>query len=196
MVNYSKLLTFFRKSRQYLETEQAVSEKVINSIFFFLRLFIMKSNTSVLVSIAIAILGFIIISVAGLTVSAEIAFAAGAILTGIAITVASSGKSSAQPSSTEDVFATTTLYVGNLPYRANETAIRELFSEQGKVLSVRLMKDKHTGKRRGFGFVEMLENDAKKAIEQLNEKEFQDRSLKVREANERAPRQEDNTPEA
>ncbi|MCW8996245.1 MAG: RNA-binding protein, partial [Psychromonas sp.] len=86
-----------------------------------------------------------------------------------------------------DDFATTTLYVGNLPYRANEMAIRTLFSEHGKVLSVRLMKDKHTGKRRGFGFVEMPEKDAQNAIKALNEQEFQERSLKVREANERPP---------
>lgn len=78
-----------------------------------------------------------------------------------------------------------TLYVGNLPYRANEMAIRELFSTYGTVHSVRLMKDKHTGKRRGFGFVEISANDAESAITALNDKEFQQRTLKVREAKER-----------
>lgn len=78
-----------------------------------------------------------------------------------------------------------TLYVGNLPYRANETAIRELFAEQGTVHSVRLMKDKHTGKRRGFGFVEIAADSAEQAIEALNDTEFQQRTLKVREAKER-----------
>lgn len=151
----------------------------------------MKSNTSILVSIVIAVVGAIIITLAKLSITPAIAFAAGAVLAGIAIIIASSGKSTAPQSAAEETFATTTLYVGNLPYRANETAIRALFTEQGKVISVRLMKDKHTGKRRGFGFVEMPEADAKKAIEQLNEKEFQDRSLKVREANERAPREEE-----
>ncbi|WP_022942800.1 RNA recognition motif domain-containing protein [Psychromonas hadalis] len=152
----------------------------------------MKSNTSILLSIAVAILGYIIIAVAGLTLSAEISFAIGAIATGIAIQFIKTGKSTSatSSSSSDDDFATTTLYVGNLPYRANEMAIRTLFAEQGKVLSVRLMKDKHTGKRRGFGFVEMPEKDAQKAISVLNEQEFQDRSLKVREANERAPRTE------
>jgi len=148
----------------------------------------MKSNTSTIVSIVIAIVGAVIIAIIPEgTVPANIAFAAGAILTGIAISVAGGG-SSAQ--STDEEFATTTLYIGNLPYRANETAIRELFTEQGKVLSVRLMKDKHTGKRRGFGFVEMPEKDAQKAISALNEFVFQDRALKVREANERTPREE------
>lgn len=75
-----------------------------------------------------------------------------------------------------------TLYVGNLPYRANEAAVRELFSAHGHVYSVRLMKDRQTGKRRGFGFVEMAANDAEMAIGALNESEFQERTLKVREA--------------
>lgn len=81
-----------------------------------------------------------------------------------------------------------TLYVGNLPYRANETAVRELFANYGHVESVRLMKDKHTGKRRGFGFVEMSSNDLDKAISALNDSEFQQRTLKVREAKERPER--------
>jgi RNA recognition motif-containing protein len=83
-----------------------------------------------------------------------------------------------------------TLYVGNLPYRANEAAVKELFSEYGQVQSVRLMKDKHTGKRRGFGFVEMSSNDISKAIDALNDTEFQQRTLKVREAKERPERVE------
>ncbi|XQW85423.1 RNA recognition motif domain-containing protein [Thalassotalea piscium] len=78
-----------------------------------------------------------------------------------------------------------TLYVGNLPYRANEGSVRALFSEFGQVHSVRLMKDKQTGKRRGFGFVEISADDANEAIEKLNDSEFQQRTLKVREAKER-----------
>ncbi|MDX2368077.1 MAG: RNA-binding protein [Colwellia sp.] len=96
-----------------------------------------------------------------------------------------SNKSVPVPESSEDV---KTLYVGNLPYRANETAIRELFSNHGTVQSVRLMKDKHTGKRRGFGFVEMATSDIDKAISALNDTEFQQRTLKVREAKERPER--------
>ena len=81
-----------------------------------------------------------------------------------------------------------TLYVGNLPYRANEAAVRKLFSEHGIVHSVRLMKDKNTGKRRGFGFVEMAAADSTGAITALNDSEFQQRTLKVREAKERPER--------
>jgi RNA recognition motif-containing protein len=93
------------------------------------------------------------------------------------------GSSSSTESTTEEEVKT--LYVGNLPYRANESAIRELFSEHGQVHSVRLMKDKHTGKRRGFGFVEMSANAADAAVTSLNDTEFQQRTLKVREAKER-----------
>ncbi len=62
--------------------------------------------------------------------------------------------------------------------------MKKLFSEHGEVFAVRLMKDKRTGKRRGFGFVVMNSNDADTAIEQLNNKEYGQRTLKVREANE------------
>ncbi|MFT6986148.1 MAG: RNA recognition motif-containing protein [Psychromonas sp.] len=148
----------------------------------------MKSNTSVLLSVAIAILGYIIIRVSGLNIPGELLFAIGALAAGLAIQFIPTKKSTDSSSDASEAdFASTTLYVGNLPYRANEMSIRTLFSEHGKVLSVRLMKDKHTGKRRGFGFVEMPKKDAENAINALNEQEFQERSLKVREANERAP---------
>jgi RNA recognition motif-containing protein len=78
-----------------------------------------------------------------------------------------------------------TIYVGNLPYRANEAAIRSLFAEHGLVLSVRLVKDRDTGKRRGYGFVEMPAAAADSAIATLNETEYLQRTLKVREANEK-----------
>ncbi|MBP8174082.1 MAG: RNA-binding protein [Aeromonadaceae bacterium] len=86
-----------------------------------------------------------------------------------------------------------TLYVGNLPYRANETAIRKLFSEHGTVISVRLVKDKETGKRRGYGFVEMPESEAKAAVAALNETEYLQRTLKVREANDKRDHQDGET---
>ncbi|WP_225918069.1 RNA recognition motif domain-containing protein [Neiella holothuriorum] len=89
---------------------------------------------------------------------------------------------STRDTQTDAVQGMTTLYVGNLPYRANEAAVRKLFAEHGKVFSVRLMKDRQTGKRRGFGFVEMAENDAAQAIAALNDADFQQRNLKVREA--------------
>ncbi|RBW47118.1 RNA-binding protein [Psychromonas sp. B3M02] len=150
----------------------------------------MKSNTPVLLSVAVAIIGAAAIALLQISLDGAVLFAAGAVISGFLIQFANSAKSAPSEGTAEVDFATTTLYVGNLPYRANEMAIRTLFSEHGKVISVRLMKDKHTGKRRGFGFVEMPESDAANAIEALNEQEFQERSLKVREANERAPRKE------
>ena len=80
---------------------------------------------------------------------------------------------------------TTTLYVGNLPYRANEDAVKELFQGFGVVVNVRLMKDRQTGRRRGFGFVEVAAKDGSKMIQKLNDYTFQERTLKVREAKER-----------
>jgi RNA recognition motif-containing protein len=70
-----------------------------------------------------------------------------------------------------------------LPYRANEKNVRDLFDEHGKVLNVRLMKDKRTGKRRGFGFVVVAAEDADKVISALNDAEYMQRTLKVRVAN-------------
>ena len=98
------------------------------------------------------------------------------------------GSSSSEENETDEV---KTLYVGNLPYRANESSVRELFSEHGQVHSVRLMKDKHTGKRRGFGFVEMSAGDADNAVSSLNDTEFQQRTLKVREAKDRPEKSND-----
>lgn len=82
--------------------------------------------------------------------------------------------------------SSTTLYVGNLPYRANEQAVKEHFSSQGKVHSVRLMKDRRTGKRKGYGFVEIESKHANSAIKNLNDSEFQERTLKVRLAKEKS----------
>lgn len=80
---------------------------------------------------------------------------------------------------------TVTLYVGNLPYKANEDAVRDLFQQSGNVVNVRLMKDRQTGRRRGFGFVEVTAKDAGKVIQKLNDFEYEGRTLKVREAKER-----------
>jgi hypothetical protein len=78
-----------------------------------------------------------------------------------------------------------TLYVGNLPYQADEEAVQKHFEQQGSVVSVRLMKDRRTGKRKGYGFVEMNAKGAAKAIKNLNDSTFQERTLKVRLAKEK-----------
>jgi hypothetical protein len=75
-----------------------------------------------------------------------------------------------------------TLYVGNLPYKATEEIVKEHFETFGYVKSVRLMKDKRTGKRKGFGFVEVGAPEAEAMIQKLNDSEFQERTIKVRPA--------------
>ena len=75
------------------------------------------------------------------------------------------------------------LYVGNLPYQTGETELTELFSRAGTVESARIMRDMATGRARGFGFVEMATDDeALKAITELNEFQLEGRTLVVNEA--------------
>jgi len=84
------------------------------------------------------------------------------------------------------------LYVGNLPFETAEDELRQLFEELGQVASVNILRDKYTGKSRGFGFVEMpVSGDAMKAVERLNGKELRGRTLRVNEAR---PRTESSPP--
>jgi len=82
------------------------------------------------------------------------------------------------------------IYVGNLSYRMNDGELREVFSEFGEVSSARIINDRETGRSKGFGFVEMPDdNEANVAIEALNGKEVSGRNLRVNEARPREPRQ-------
>ena len=74
------------------------------------------------------------------------------------------------------------IYVGNLPFTADEDAVRALFAEHGTVESVALITDRETGRPRGFGFVEMPRSDAARAIQNLNGHDMGGRQLKVNEA--------------
>jgi RNA recognition motif-containing protein len=74
------------------------------------------------------------------------------------------------------------IYVGNLPFTATEDAVRTLFAQHGTVESVALMTDRETGRPRGFGFVEMPQSDAARAIQSLNGQDMSGRALKVNEA--------------
>jgi RNA recognition motif-containing protein len=75
------------------------------------------------------------------------------------------------------------MYVGNIPYNATEEDLRELFSECGEIESLKIIQDQFTNRSRGFGFVEMAnEEDTKKAIESLNGKDFMGKNLTVNEA--------------
>ncbi len=79
----------------------------------------------------------------------------------------------------------TRIYVGNLPYTADEDSVRTLFSQHGAVDAVRLINDRETGRFRGFAFVEMPESDAQTAIARLNGHDMEGRQLRVNEARER-----------
>jgi RNA recognition motif-containing protein len=79
----------------------------------------------------------------------------------------------------------TKLYVGNLPFTATEDGVRALFAPHGTVEKVSLITDRDTGRPRGFGFVEMSNADASRAMQALNGKDFDGRSLKVNEAQDR-----------
>ncbi|HTW73595.1 MAG TPA: RNA-binding protein [Steroidobacteraceae bacterium] len=74
------------------------------------------------------------------------------------------------------------IYVGNLPFSATEADVRALFSQHGTVESVTLPTDRETGRPRGFGFVEMSQADASRAIQHLNGHEMGGRPLRVNEA--------------
>ncbi len=140
-------------------------------------------------ALVLALLGYLVAQALQFSLKVEVIFAAGLAIGGFVVPLfLNRAPATALEQATSQ--ETCTLYVGNLPYRTNEIAVRELFAEQGQVLSVRLMKDKATGKRRGFGFVEMPVADAAKAIAALNDKEYQQRTLKVREANDKRDRDE------
>jgi RNA recognition motif-containing protein len=77
---------------------------------------------------------------------------------------------------------TKTLYVGNLPWSTSSEELTEFFSRYGNVVGSRIITDRETGRSRGFGFVEVEEDDAARLAEELNGSDFNGRSLTVNEA--------------
>ena len=75
------------------------------------------------------------------------------------------------------------IYIGNLNYRVREEDLKQVMEDYGVVDSVKIIKDRETGKSKGFAFVEMPDDAAaKKAIEELNEAEYEGRQMVVKEA--------------
>lgn len=74
------------------------------------------------------------------------------------------------------------IYVGNLNYRVREQDLQSVMEQFGAVDSIKVVKDRDTGRSKGFAFVEMQDDDARRAIEELNEKEFEGRQMVVKEA--------------
>lgn len=81
------------------------------------------------------------------------------------------------------------LYVGNLPFSTTEENLTDAFAAVGNVDTVKIITDRDTGRSKGFGFVEMAtDEEAQKAIEQLNGQDFNGRALTVNEAKPMPPR--------
>lgn len=81
------------------------------------------------------------------------------------------------------------IYVGNLARTVTEDQLRDLFAQKGSVTSVKIIIDKFTGEKRGFGFVDMPnQSEAQQAIAELNGYELDRQGLKVNEAREREAR--------
>jgi RNA recognition motif-containing protein len=75
-----------------------------------------------------------------------------------------------------------TIFVGNLPWSTTDSDLQTLFSQFGTVISARVVTDKFSGRSRGFGFVDMDDADADKAISGMNGYKMGDRELTVNEA--------------
>ena len=82
------------------------------------------------------------------------------------------------------------LYVGNLPYSADDAALNSIFSQTGKVDSAKVIMDRDTGRSKGFGFVEMSSDaEATDSIEKFNGADYEGRPMTVSEARPQAPRE-------
>jgi RNA recognition motif-containing protein len=78
------------------------------------------------------------------------------------------------------------IFIGNLPYKIEESELRELFEDYGELTSLKIITDRQTGQSKGFGFAEMPDREsALKAIEDLNAAEIYGRNIVVKEAEER-----------
>ena len=80
----------------------------------------------------------------------------------------------------------TNIYVGNLAYSTDSNGLRDIFAEYGEVTSAQVIEDRDTGRSRGFGFVEMAsEEEAQKAISEIDGSNVDGRNLKVNIARDR-----------
>lgn len=82
------------------------------------------------------------------------------------------------------------LYVGNLDYGVTGDQLAQLFGQIGQVIEAIVISDRNTGRSKGFGFVQMSDDDAKKAVEKFNDFDYNGRKLRVNEARPLQPRQD------
>ncbi len=138
------------------------------------------------ISAVFAVAGYLVFSSASLNTSLPLTVSASLLLSGILTpwlaSLFNSSKSVSDKDNSSVASDVTTLYVGNLPYKANEDAVKEYFKDYLPVHSVRLMKDRRTGKRKGYGFIEVETDDVDGTIAKLNDSIFLERTLKVRPA--------------
>jgi RNA recognition motif-containing protein len=159
-----------------------------------------KTSLASVIAVALAVLAYFISSAAFAANFTTLLPSAFVVITILTLVIVSSIQNSTTTSTSIKKDATTlfspspsadsnsdtaTLYVGNLAYKANEQIVQEYFENIGTVKSVRLVKDKRTGRRKGFGFIEISAEDETTFIDKLNESEFMERNIIVRPANEK-----------
>lgn len=81
-----------------------------------------------------------------------------------------------------------TLFVGNLPWSTSEAELSEIFGQHGSVAAARIVTERETGRSRGFGFVEVNDEDAEKMVQAMNGYNLSGRDLVVNEARPKRPR--------
>ena len=139
-----------------------------------------------IISLIIGIGGFLVLTFLPNAITPAVSFLISSLISGLAVSFFSNKGTETEVEAAEpDSGEYATLYVGNLPYRVNEQAVKAHFMKSTSVKSVRLLRDRKTGKRKGFGFIEIPEQDTDKVIKKFNDSEFEDRTLKVRIAKDR-----------
>lgn len=144
---------------------------------------------SLAIGAIVGVAGYLLLDFGLLSINSPIAFLLGAVVTALILAFMPNASTGDQEDDETDS-EVATLYVGNLPYRVNEQTVKDYFDKVTNVNSVRLLRDRKTGKRKGFGFVEIPARDVDKVVNKLNDSEFEDRTLKVRIAKDRNEKEE------
>jgi len=142
-------------------------------------------------SVAFAVVGYLLVSFVGFGVKDS---GAAGIATGLLVGVLAAAflfadvkmpeaNKPAPRKNNADANRVMSIFIGNLAYKVRGRQLAALFEPYGEIQSLRIVKDRETGKAKGFGFIEMSERDALKAIAELDNSEFFGRNLKVSEAN-------------
>ncbi len=145
----------------------------------------------VLFSVAFAAAGYLLVSLIGFGVkdNGAVGLALGLLIGMLAASfmfaniVSPPAKPAVERKNNADANRVMSIFIGNLAYKVRGRQLAALFEEYGEIQSLRIVKDRETGKAKGFGFIEMSERDALKAIAELDNSEFFGRNLKVSEAN-------------